>query len=142
MLKNIQSKIIFIFFIIGIFIIGGFGWYFINSLNTINPIIPINDPYRQTDSFSKSLAPQKNISINLTHEVLEVFEILSSICIDSVINSKEKITDIGSTSTLIQNIINIIFGEIDQASKNYLKYRGISKRLVNQYHSFIICQIE
>jgi hypothetical protein len=57
----------------------------------------------------------------LTYEILEIFEILSSICIESVINSKEKITDIGSTSTLIQNIINIIFGEIDQASKNYLK---------------------
>ena len=42
MLKNIQSKIIFIFFIIGIFIIGGFGWYFINSLNTINNQITSN----------------------------------------------------------------------------------------------------
>lgn len=42
MLKNIQSKIIFIFFIIGILIIGGFGWYFINSLNTINNQITSN----------------------------------------------------------------------------------------------------
>ena len=42
MLKNIQSKIILIFFVIGIFVIGGFGWYFINSLNTINNQITSN----------------------------------------------------------------------------------------------------
>ena len=42
MLKNIQSKIILIFFIIGILVIGGFGWYFINSLNTINDQITSN----------------------------------------------------------------------------------------------------
>ena len=42
MLKNIQSKIILIFFIIGILVIGGFGWYFINSLNTINNQITSN----------------------------------------------------------------------------------------------------
>ena len=42
MIKNIQSKIILIFFIIGIIIIGGFGWYFINSLNTINNQITSN----------------------------------------------------------------------------------------------------
>ena len=85
----------------------------------------------------KSTVPILTYSKNLTYEILEVFEILSSICIDSVINNKENIVDIGSTSTLIQNIINIIFGEIDQATKNYLKYRGISKRLVNQYNLFI-----
>ena len=42
MLKNIQAKIILIFFIIGILVIGGFGWYFINSLNTINNQITSN----------------------------------------------------------------------------------------------------
>ena len=42
MLKNIQAKIILIFFIIGILVIGGFGWYFINSLNTINDQITSN----------------------------------------------------------------------------------------------------
>ena len=42
MLKNIQSKIILIFFIIGILVIGGFSWYFINSLNTINNQITSN----------------------------------------------------------------------------------------------------
>ena len=42
MLKNRQSKIILIFFIIGILVIGGFGWYFINSLNTINNQITSN----------------------------------------------------------------------------------------------------
>ena len=85
----------------------------------------------------KSIIPLFKVSKNLTNEILEVFEILSSICLDSVINNKENITDIGSTSALIKNIINIIFGEIDQASNNYIKYRGISKRLVNQYNLFI-----
>ena len=42
MLKNIQSKIILIFFIIGILVIGGFGWYFINSLDAINNLITSN----------------------------------------------------------------------------------------------------
>ena len=36
MFKNIQFKIILVFFIIGIAIIGGFGLFFINSLDTIN----------------------------------------------------------------------------------------------------------
>ena len=110
----------------------------INSLNTINPIIPINDPYKQTDSFSKALSPQKNTSINLTNEVLEVFEILSSICLNSIIvNKTENLANINYTIALAQNIINIIFGEIDKATNNYLQYRGVSKRLVRQYHTFI-----
>ena len=86
---------------------------------------------------AKSIVPLFTVSKNLTNEILEVFEILSSICLDSVINNKENIIDIGSTSALIKNIINIIFGEIDEASNNYIKYRGISKRLVNQYRLFI-----
>ena len=85
----------------------------------------------------RSTVPLFSYSKNLTNEILEVFEILSSICIDSVIINKENINDMGSTSALVQNIINIIFGEIDQASNNYLEYRGISKRLVNQYNLFI-----
>ena len=85
----------------------------------------------------RSTIPLFTYSKNLTNEILEVFEVLSSICIDSLITTKENIEDIGSTSALIQNIINIIFGEIDQASNNYIEYRGISKRIVNQYHLFI-----
>ena len=42
MLKNRQSKIILIFFILGIIILCGFGWYFINSLNVINVQIQSN----------------------------------------------------------------------------------------------------
>ena len=42
MLKNRQSKIILIFFILGIIIVCGFGWYFINSLNVINVQIQSN----------------------------------------------------------------------------------------------------
>ena len=36
MLKNIQFKIMFVFLIIGILLIGGFGVYYINSMNAIN----------------------------------------------------------------------------------------------------------
>ena len=42
MIKNIQSKVILIFFVIGILVIGGFGWYFINSLDVINTQITSN----------------------------------------------------------------------------------------------------
>ena len=58
----------------------------------------------------RSTMPLFTYSKNLTNEILEVFEVLSSICIDSLITTKENIEDIGSTSALIQNIINIIFG--------------------------------
>ena len=42
MIKNIQSKIILVFFIIGIFVIGAFGWYLINLLDTLNTQISSN----------------------------------------------------------------------------------------------------
>ena len=106
------------------------------SVASLFPRIPNELELRKFETF-KSTVPLFTYSKNLTNEILEVFEILSSICMDSIINNKESITDIGSTSALIQNIINIIFGEIDQASNNYLEYRGISKRLVMQYDLFI-----
>ena len=98
------------------------------SLGNIDPRIAsglINSDLsmRKLDT-AKSIVPLFTVSKNLTNEILEVFEILSSICLDSVINNKENIIDIGSTSALIKNIINIIFGEIDEASSNYIKYRG------------------
>ena len=42
MFKNIQFKIMLVFFIIGILIIGGFGVFFINSLNSLNTQIQAN----------------------------------------------------------------------------------------------------
>ena len=85
----------------------------------------------------RSTIPLLSYSKNLTNEVLEVFEILSSICIDSIIENSQKIIDRGITSVLVQNIINIIFAEIEKATRNYIEYRGISKHLVNQYHLYI-----
>ena len=107
--------------------------------NVLMQRIPNELDLRKFETFKsfKSTVPLFTYSKNLTNEILEVFEILSSICMDSIINNKENITDISSTSALIQNIVNIIFGEIDQASNNYLEYRGISKRLVMQYNLFI-----
>ena len=43
MFKNIQFKIMLIFFIIGIVIIGGFGIFFINSLDLLNSQIQSNE---------------------------------------------------------------------------------------------------
>ena len=43
MFKNIQFKIMLIFFIIGIVIIGGFGLFFINSLDLLNSQIQSNE---------------------------------------------------------------------------------------------------
>ena len=89
------------------------------------------------ESFKSTTAPISQSSRNLTNEVLEVFEILSSICINSVIVNKNEVYNLNYTSALVQNIINIVFGEIEKATSNYLDHRGISKRLVRQYQSFI-----
>ena len=84
----------------------------------------------------------------LSSDILEIFEILSSICLNRVINDNDnnpqliqslslerKMSQINNNSTksLIQNILNIIFGEISQATENYYNYRGISYSLYKQY---------
>jgi hypothetical protein len=89
------------------------------------------------ESFKSTTVPISQTSRNLTNEVLEVFEILSSICINSVIVNKNEVYNLNYTSALVQNIINIVFGEIEKATSNYLEHRGISKRLVKQYQNFI-----
>ena len=78
------------------------------------------DPLKQLDSI-KSLSTN-SVSKNLTNEVLEVFEILSSICINSVIINNNEIYNLNYTSALVQNIINIIFGEIEKATTYYLEF--------------------
>ena len=109
---------------------------FFENINSMNSFASLNlEAVKKYDSY-KSLEPSV-VSKNLTNEVLEVFEILCSICINNVIVNKNEIFNLNYTSALIENIINIIFGEIDKASNNYLEYRGISKRLEEQYHIFI-----
>ena len=108
------------------------------NINSMNSISPINDTFKQLDSINKIISTTNVPSINLTNEVIEIFEILSSICLNSIIVNKEDNNyNLTYTSALIQNIINIIFGEIEKATNNYLEYRGISKRLVRQYQKFI-----
>ena len=107
-----------------------------NTYNRMNMNNFFSDPTKQLDSFKSGRSISQG-SKTLTNEVLEVFEILSSICLNSVIDGKSQIYNLDYTSSLIQNIINIIFGEIDKATTNYLEYRGISKRLVKQYQIFI-----
>ena len=88
----------------------------------------------------------------LPSDILEIFEILSSICFNRVINDNENNSELNqslslerktstinnnSTISLIQNILNIIFGEITKATDNYYNYRGISYSLFNQYMNLL-----
>ena len=89
-------------------------------------------------NFAQEIPEKSNKT--LTNEVIEVFEILSSICLNSTINYSNNYNNeesLSFTQILIQNIINIIFGEIAKATNNYLEYRGISKRLLKQYELFV-----
>ena len=98
----------------------------------------------------KNISKKDKIQIKreLPNDILEIFEILSSICLNRVINDNEnnsqltqslslerKMSQINNNSTksLIQNILNIIFGEISHATENYYNYRGISYSLYTQY---------
>lgn len=61
MFKNIQFKIMFVFLIIGILLIGGFGVYYINSMNAINTqitshqISEIGQVINQINSLTKDI---------------------------------------------------------------------------------------
>ncbi len=48
MFKNIQLRIILIFFVIGIILIGGLGTYFIMSLNGLNSEIQVSQARNRT----------------------------------------------------------------------------------------------
>ena len=60
MFKNIQFKIILIFFLVGMVIIGGLGIFFINSLNTISTQIELN----QTVEIGQVLDNIQNLKID------------------------------------------------------------------------------
>ncbi len=53
MFKNIQFRIILIFFVIGIVLIGGLGTYFIMSLNGLNAQIQESQIARNRTSYRK-----------------------------------------------------------------------------------------
>ena len=61
------------------------------NINSMNSISPINDTFKQLDSINKIISTTNVPSINLTNEVIEIFEILSSICLNSIIVNKEEL---------------------------------------------------
>ena len=81
MLKNIQFKIILIFFIIGILIIGGYGVFFINSLNSINTQIEANQiqDFGQTISQINSLKNDTKIILIVSSAVFIIVGIIIAV---------------------------------------------------------------
>ena len=81
MLKNIQFKIILIFFIIGILIIGGYGVFFINSLNSINTQIEANQiqDFGQTITQINSLKNDTKIILIVSSAVFIIVGIIIAV---------------------------------------------------------------
>ena len=75
MFKNIQFKIMLIFFIIGIAIIGGFGLFFINSLDLLNSQIQSNEIGQVANQISR-LENDTKILLLVSSSVFVVIGIL------------------------------------------------------------------
>lgn len=75
MFKNIQFKIMLIFFIIGIVIIGGFGLFFINSLDLLNSQIQSNEIGQVANQISR-LENDTKILLLISSSVFVVIGIL------------------------------------------------------------------
>ena len=103
MFRNIQFKIIIIFFLIGIIIISGLGIVFINSLNFIDTQIAIGELESQTNLLALIHQVRHNtiISLIISAVVFAIVGVLISIFlskfviypIDKLIKSAEEITD-------------------------------------------------
>ena len=103
MFRNIQFKIILIFFLIGIIIISGLGSVFINSLNFIDTQIAIGELESQTNLLALIHQVRHNtiISLIISAVVFAIVGVLISIFlskfviypIDKLIKSAEEITD-------------------------------------------------
>ena len=103
MFRNIQFKIILIFFLIGIIIISGLGIVFINSLNFINNQVAMDELKSQADLLVLISQVRYNtvISLTISAVVFAIVGVLVSIFlsrfviypIDKLIKSAEEITD-------------------------------------------------
>ena len=108
---------------------------------------------------NKDITP---INSEFTKDILELFEILSNICIEKATMStydRQKLADKinkgpinikfpnlertisciddNSSENLINHILDVIFGEASNAISSYLKNRGISYRLWQQYEQYV-----
>lgn len=103
MFKNIQFKIILIFFLIGITIIGGFGIFFIESLNNMSTQIQTSQMTEagQVLDFINNLKNNTKLILAISTSVFILVGILISVFlskfviypINKLIKSAEKITD-------------------------------------------------
>lgn len=101
-------------------------------------------------------------STEFTNGLLEIFEILSNICLDrATIQRSDKknphadkkpalnvnikfpslekqvsIIDDSNSESLIRHILDVIFGEVMKSIQSYLRYRGISYNLWKQYEKY------
>lgn len=103
MFKNIQFKIILIFFLIGIIIIGGFGIFFIEALNNMSTQIQANQitEVGKLLEFIDNLKNNTKLILSISTSVFILIGILISLFlskfviypINKLIKSAEKITD-------------------------------------------------
>lgn len=103
MFKNIQFKIILIFFLIGIIIIGGFGIFFIEALNNMSTQIQTNQitEVGKLLEFIDNLKNNTKLILSISTSVFILIGILISLFlskfviypINKLIKSAEKITD-------------------------------------------------
>ena len=103
MFKSIQFKIILIFFLIGIIIIGGFGIFFIEALNNMNTQIQANQitEIGQVLDFIDNLKNNTKLILVISTSIFILVGILISLFlskfviypINKLIKSAEKITD-------------------------------------------------
>lgn len=103
MFKNVQYKIILLFFLIGIVIIAGFGIFFLNSINMIEAKIALGDVanIEHFTSIMEELRTNTKITLTICGVAFAIVGVLVSIFlsrfviypINKLIKSAEEITD-------------------------------------------------
>ena len=118
---------------------------------------PLKQTFELPDAMKKS-----SESYDFTNSLLEVFEILSNICLDrSVFKDRQlkqseklaklqnqtnikfpnlekqvSIVDESHSESMIRHILDVIFGELIKSIQSYLRNRGISYKLWKQYEQY------
>ena len=99
MFKNVQFKIILIFFLIGIIIISGLGIFFLNALNALNLLI--QNGQEISDAVIKNLYTDTKVTLAIAGVTFAIMGVLVSVFlsrfviypINKLIKSAEKITE-------------------------------------------------
>lgn len=114
MFKNIQFKIVLIFFLTGVIIISGFGIYFLNSLNNLDYLL-ISDTIKNNNQIIETI---ENIEIN-TRTILVILGVLYAIVtiLIAIFLSKFVIYPINKLIKSAEKIIVTEEGKIKKSSR-------------------------